>query len=175
MKTIKIFQKFLFNPPNNSSSCVSWSSDLSNKTWQIMNTVVLSHTICFLCWQNQIYHATGPGKMFRNKASSMFLLCVLPQIIVCWHNETNCVKLRPPHMLPPRNALRHASFELDLNMARYNVQNAPARGKPQIALVILVGNILSSKWDSFVMWSKKKVFFFNLFPCDRQKRGQVAA
>ena len=39
-----------------------------------------------------------------------------------------------------------------------NVQNAPARGKPQIALIILVGNILSSKWDSFVMWSKKRVF-----------------
>ena len=45
MKTIKIFEKFLFNPSNNSSSCVSWSSDLSNKTWQITNTVMLSHTI----------------------------------------------------------------------------------------------------------------------------------
>ena len=65
MKTIlKNLWKVSLHPSNNSSSCVSWSSDLSNKTWQITNTVVLSHTICFLCdcWQNQIYRATGPAK-----------------------------------------------------------------------------------------------------------------
>lgn len=54
-------------------------------------------------------------------------LHVFPQIIVCWHNETNCVRHRPPHNMRLTcpllyNALWHASFEQPLNTTRYNVQ-----------------------------------------------------